>query len=244
MKVVRERDATFVPRKFVAGRGCLLHFLCPARVLAIAGCVTWIPKYGTYQKILANYHSGRVQTGKKKHDAAFEWYDKFEDRAKGVGEDRWFCRSTILTKLREQLPKHVNNPHPEEEAEGSSSELIPTAESQDDTAEPVKELPPDTWSALLAMMTWSISTSASTLRSQWTLKLTSFMLLTHVWTPFSSSQMFRTRKAVCLHYWKCRLADPFRSAAAGSQTWSFSHWSLNWNCKPRHLQIHVSTHPK
>jgi len=86
MKVVRERDATFVPRKFVAGRGCLLHFLCPARVLAIAGCVT---------------------------------------------------------KLREQLPKHVNNPHPEEEAECSSSELIPTAESQDDTAEPVKELPPD-----------------------------------------------------------------------------------------------------
>jgi hypothetical protein len=69
----------------------------------------------------------------------------------------------------------------------------------------VKELPPDPWSALLAMMTWSISTSASTLRSQWTLKLTSFMLLTHVWTPFSSSQMFRTRKAVCLHYWKCRL---------------------------------------
>jgi hypothetical protein len=146
--------------------------------------------------------------------------------------------------LREQLPKHVNNPHPEEEAEGSSSELIPTAESQDDTAEPVKELPPDPWSALLAMMTWSISTSASTLRSQWTLKLTSFMLLTDVLTPFSSSQMFRTRKAVCIHYWKCRLVDPFRSAAAGSQTLSFSHWSLNWNCKPRHLHIHVSTHPK
>jgi len=66
MKVVRERDATFVPRKFVAGRGRLLHFLCPARVLAIAGCVTWIPKYATYQKILANYHSGRVQTGGEK----------------------------------------------------------------------------------------------------------------------------------------------------------------------------------
>jgi hypothetical protein len=181
---------------------------------------------------------------KKKHDTAFEWYERFEDRAKGVGEDRWFCRSTILTKLREQLPKHVNNPRPEDEAEGSSSELIPTAESQDETAEPVKELPPDPWSALLAMMTWSISTSASTLRSQWTLKLTSFMLLTHVWIPFSSSQMFRTRKAVCIHYWKCRLADPFRSAAAGSQTLSFSHWSLDWNCKPRHLHIHVSTHPK
>jgi hypothetical protein len=164
--------------------------------------------------------------------------------SKGVGEDRWFFRPTILTKLREQLPKHVNNPHPEEEAEGSSSELIPTAESQDDTAEPVKELPADPWSALLAMMTWSISTSASTLRSQWTLKLTSSMLLTHVWIPFSSSQMFRTRKPVCIHYWKCRLADPFRSAAAGSQTLSFSHWSLNWNCKPRHLHIHVSTHPK